>query len=172
MPSQLYPDQADLRQSVHTWEDRFNDGVGPSVRRWAYAHLIGQTPLMTKLATADVAWTERLAFRLGLPLLRPMIARRVDVSAAAVARSLAELAEVLVDVERTLADSRPYLVGEQFTAADLTLASLLAPAVLPPEYGGVLPTLEDLPPAMRAEIQAFRARPAGEFALRLYAEER
>ncbi|MGB1465662.1 MAG: glutathione binding-like protein, partial [Alcanivorax nanhaiticus] len=30
---------------------------------------------------------------------------------------------------------RPFLVGEQFTRADLAAASLLGPLIMPPEYG-------------------------------------
>ena len=34
-----------------------------------------------------------------------------------------------------LADGRPFLLGDRFTAADLTFAALAAPVVLPPRYG-------------------------------------
>jgi hypothetical protein len=49
--------------------------------------------------------------------------------------------------------------------------------VLPPEYagrslGGRRLTLDDLDADWRAEVEAFRARPSGQFVLRLYREER
>jgi hypothetical protein len=49
--------------------------------------------------------------------------------------------------------------------------------VLPPEYAGRSLEgrrlfVEDLDPDWRAEVEAFRRRPAGRFVLRLYREER
>ena len=77
-----------------------------------------------------------------------------------------------------LADGRRYLTGATLTFADITFASLGALAVLPPEYPGARLAgrrlaLEDVTdPAWRREIEDFRARPAGQFILRLYREER
>jgi glutathione S-transferase len=39
----------------------------------------------------------------------------------------------LSQVDEALADGRPFICGETFTAADLTFASLAAPVVLPKE---------------------------------------
>ncbi len=48
--------------------------------------------------------------------------------------------EVFSSCQRAPAGRPSYLVGEEFTAADLTFAALAAPAVLPPTYGSPLPT--------------------------------
>jgi glutathione S-transferase len=91
---------------------------------------------------------------------------------------LAKTREAFDEVDRMLADGRPYLTGATLTFADLTFASLGALAVLPPEYpGGQLRgrrlALEDVTdPAWRSEIEQFRARPAGRFILDLYRNER
>ena len=52
-----------------------------------------------------------------------------------------------------LADGRPYLTGDRFTAADLTFACLAAAVVLPPEYGVALPQPEALPGPVRDDIE-------------------
>jgi glutathione S-transferase len=44
--------------------------------------------------------------------------------------------------------------------------------VLPRNYGSPLPPLDELPPAMLALVEDFRAAPAGEFALRMYRDHR
>ena len=46
------------------------------------------------------------------------------------------------------------------------------PSLVPPEYGIPLPQPDELPPDMAAAVRAFRAHPAGAFALRLFREER
>lgn len=68
-----------------------------------------------------------------------------------------------------------YLCGELFTAADLTFAALAAPVLLisPEEgYGARLPEYSSLDDEAQALITEMRTHPAGQFALRIYAEER
>lgn len=74
-------------------------------------------------------------------------------------------------VGKLLADGRTYLVGDRFSAADLTFAALSVAVVRPSEYGDAalaLSNLEQLPPKMAEEVCAFREMPAGAFALRLW----
>ena len=52
-----------------------------------------------------------------------------------------------------------YLCGDRFTAADLTFAALAAAVVLPPQYGVALPQPEQLPPAVRDDIEASARTP-------------
>jgi hypothetical protein len=44
--------------------------------------------------------------------------------------------------------------------------------VLPPAYGGPIPSFEQMPAPVHAAINEMRARPAGEFTLRVYADQR
>ena len=75
-------------------------------------------------------------------------------------------------VAARLADGRPYLFGERFTAADLTFAALSAAVLVPPEYGTRLPQPEELPAEVARDVRAFREHPAGAFALRVFRTER
>ena len=75
-------------------------------------------------------------------------------------------------VAARLADGRPYLAGERFTAADLTFAALAAAVLVPPEYGTPLPQPDEMPDEVASEVRAFREHPAGAFALRMFREER
>lgn len=51
---------------------------------------------------------------------------------------------------------RTYLVGDRFSAADLTFASLAAPLLLPPECRAALPTLDMVPAKMKDQVTGFR----------------
>ena len=75
-------------------------------------------------------------------------------------------------VAARLADGRPHLCGERFSAADLTFASLAAPMLMPPEYGVPLPQPGELPAAMAATVRELREHPAGAHALKMFREER
>ena len=75
-------------------------------------------------------------------------------------------------VGELLADGRSYLVGKTFGAADLTFSALAAPVLLPRNYGSPLPSLDEIPTDLLAQIEEFRALPAGDFALRIYRDHR
>jgi glutathione S-transferase len=49
---------------------------------------------------------------------------------------------------------------------------MLAPLVLPDEYGVQLPAVADLPPAMRSTVLEFRATATGQYVLKLFREHR
>jgi glutathione S-transferase len=79
---------------------------------------------------------------------------------------------VFDEIAARLADGRPFLLGERFTAADLTFGALSSSVLIPERYGSPLPPLEALPPPVAAEARRLRDHPAGRFAARLYAEDR
>jgi glutathione S-transferase len=113
---------------------------------------------------------------IALPLIVPVVLRLVragyKVTDEGAQRCQIRIAEVFRDVEQRLADGRPFLVGERFTAADLTFAALAAPVLLPAESRAVQPGLEALPTSMQEEIVEFRRSVAGQFALRMFSQER
>lgn len=55
---------------------------------------------------------------------------------------------------------------------DTILGGDLAPALFPPECRAVQPALAAVPDAMREEILRFRKTDAGQFALRMFSQER
>jgi len=102
----------------------------------------------------------------------PVQRRRIGWTPDARARASGAVERALAELDELLADGRRFLVGARFSAADLALASLLAPMVAAPEYGAWLPALADLEPGMRADVERLRATRAGAFALRMYREHR
>jgi glutathione S-transferase len=167
----LYPEA--LRSEVEALEERFDEQLGIETRRWVYHRFMALPPreVLRTAAQNTPAWEQAMA-----PLLFPMMRRflntRLGISAGAVNAGCATITTVFDEVAAMLADGRPYLLGERFTAADLGFACMAAPVLLPPEYGIRLPTLEESPAAAQPEVQAWRAHPAGQFALRLFRERR
>ena len=167
----LYPSDPELRAEVERWEERCDEVLGPHVRRFAYGHLLDHPSTPGLLSEGVKSRSERVIYRLAKPLVHAMMRKAMRINAPGVARSEAKVQEVFGEVAEQVAGRR-YLVGERFSAADLSFAALAAPLVVPERYGTRLPSLAELPAELRQRVEAFRAHPAGVFALRLYAEER
>lgn len=170
-PSPLWPVDPTAAAAVSELEERFDRRLGPATRRIGYGCLIDEPSLPRRILEVGPAWQRRMPGFVGRGLVA-LIRRGLKIDAAGIARSRAVLAEELADVAARLADGRRYLVGDAFSAADLTFASLLAPLIWPDAYARWLGGLDAAPAAMRALVAETRATPAGAFALRLYAEHR
>lgn len=168
----LYPRDAALGHEVRALEETFDTKLGPHSRRWAYAELLGRPEVLGELWSRGVPLHEALLLPLITPLARRLVRAAYNVTADGAQRSLQQVQAVFQQVDRQLSDERRFLVGGRFSAADLTFASLAAPALYPPGYRAVHPPLEAMSAATRAEVERLRDTAAGRFALRLFAEER
>lgn len=170
-PRRLFPHEPPLRREVVDLEGAFDRRLGPATRRFAYFYLTQDPDVFVKTVAAGMGPLPRgVAGALATPLIVAM-RRGLKLTKEGAERSRARIHEAFEMVEARLADGRRYLTGERFTAADLTFAALGAPVVLPPEYGSWLPALGSLP-AFADDLEAFRGRPAGQFILRLFREDR
>ena len=75
-------------------------------------------------------------------------------------------------MDARLADGRKYLVGSRFSLSDMAFSEALSPLVLPDGYGGPLPTFAQMPAVLQSGVTEMQARPAGQFALRIYRDHR
>lgn len=172
--AKLFPEDPARRLEVEELEQLFDEELGVYSRLWVYAsYLPWSLDAIIKIAAQGCPSWQAPALKALFPLIRRFLQWRLGGMAAdRVARGLERVKQICDQVEARLADGRPYLCGDTFTAADLTFACMASPLVLPPEYGIRLPTPSEAPPAMQPEVKAFRARPAGRFALDLFARHR
>lgn len=168
----LFPEDPRAAAEVRALERDFDARLGPEGRLWMYYEMRGRGDLARRYGCTGIpGWQRRL-----LPLVYPAAVRIIDralgVRPETAARAEATVRATFDEVAERLADGRPFLWGERFTAADLTFAALAASVLMPPEYGVPLPQPEVLPPAMAAKVNEFRSHPAGAYALRMFSEER
>ncbi len=148
----LYPSDPELRSEALALEDWFDEEIGHPVRTL----LVG--PLMTKggaARTAEVMMTGmsdgvKRAFRLMFPLFSRFYFLRhgIDDDSRGRAPDI-----VKSGLDRVAKQKRPsgYLVGDVFSVADLTAATLLAPMARP--KGTVWAGQSDLPDAVERFLE-------------------
>jgi glutathione S-transferase len=165
----LFPADLDARVEVERLCARFDDELGPKGRRLMYVHLLDDRPLAMRFNNAGVpAWEDR-AMRAGYPLIERVIRRVLDIRPGVEVDDEASVWREFDFIAGLLADGRPHLCGERFTAADLTFAALSAAVIVPPVYGVALPQPELMQPKTAALVERARAHPAGSYALSLFA---
>ncbi len=147
----LYPEDPDERRRALQLEDFFDEELGPHIRLLVFYEL-GNDPerfaqLMEQTAPGPLAHISRAAAFYA----RTYSGLRFGVRRPEAAQRSAEKVLAAFDRLETELGSGDYLVGDSFSVADLTAASLFYPLVLPAE--GPLPP--DQKPA--AGIERFRA---------------
>jgi glutathione S-transferase len=168
----LYPRDAGLRREVDTLEERFDTELGPHSRRWVYAQLLSDTKLLRSVWSRGVPRFEASLLSMVTPLARRLVRSAYNITPESAQRSLQRIQGVFRQVDERLSNGRRFLVGERFTAADLTFAALAAPVLFPVECRAVHPALDAVPAAMREQVFRLRDTDAGRFALRLFSQER
>lgn len=165
-------DDEDVAAEIQEWEEFFDKSLGPAARRYTYYHLM-ETPGFCRsyLVESGRGW-QRKAMQLGSGLVLRAIKGGYRIDDEGARRSRQRIDEVFTRVEETLTDGRTYLTGDRFTAADLTFASLGGVLVFPDEYGFPFPDITDGPRSVQNMVSEFRTTLAGQFILRLYAENR
>jgi glutathione S-transferase len=168
----LFPDHGEGRAEVLSLCRRLDERLGPSGRRLIYVRMFEQPEMMLEFNNRGVpAWEDRI-LRRGLPLGVRFVERALAITPGVEVQDEAVVWREFDWVAGLLSDGRPYLLGERFTAADLTFAALAAPIVLPSVYGVPLPPLESLDAPTKSLVRRGREHAAGRFALGLVEQER
>jgi glutathione S-transferase len=153
----LYPRDDSARRRALELEDFFDEEVGHALRAAVMGPLLARNPREVIAAfSIGVGTGTRLALRLLYPLFREIGRARHNITPATIK---AGRAKVLAGLDRLEAELGPsgYLVGDRFSIADLTAASIFSRLVFPPEYPYQVGPL----PAWLLEYQSALAGRAG-----------
>ncbi|HEY2215893.1 MAG TPA: glutathione S-transferase family protein, partial [Solirubrobacteraceae bacterium] len=165
----LFPEEPDERAEVERLCRRFDEVLGPRGRRLMYANLLRDRPLALRFNNDGVPRWEARTIRYGWPAIELVVKRVLDIRPGIEREDEPAVWGELDFVQGLLADGRPFLCGDRFTAADLTFASLSAAIVVPPVYGVTLPQPDEMQADTAALVMRAREHPAGAFALSLFA---
>jgi glutathione S-transferase len=109
------------------------------VRRWGYGDVLAHPEVVVPLLTHGVPVYERIATERAFPLVRTIMKRAMAIDAGGIERSRAKLDAFFSEESAAMIEGKRFLVGDRFTAADLTLATLAAPLFGPKNYGVPVP---------------------------------
>lgn len=142
---------------------------GPWMRQYPYDWILKEPALMKPLATAGVPWWQRLVVLWFYPLWAWLLRKGLGINAQTVAAAPAQIQHALDSIAQELAArGTPFFGGDRPGGLDVVVAALMSPATFPPQFGGVLPPVEALPPALRDFVLRMRALPGGQFGLKVY----
>jgi glutathione S-transferase len=167
----LMPEDPQERERALALEDYFDEELGPHIRRAIYYELLPYPDVVIPLFTDGASATTRTMLRAGFPVLRFGMRRFFDIDEETAAYSRDKSVAALDVLERELGD-HDYLVGDRFTIADLTAASLFYPLALPPEFPYHSPSLDELPEGAREFLASLRERPGARWVGEMYRRHR
>jgi glutathione S-transferase len=125
----LYPSDARLREQALALQARFDAEVGPATRTVAFTVFVDELGYVTRLFAGGEGAAIRIAYRIALPLVRPLMAKANGVTDAANVRRAFDTTQRTLDWIEQETRSRGLLIGDTFSVADLTAAALMAPVV-------------------------------------------
>jgi glutathione S-transferase len=170
----LYPaDDADRRRAL-ALEDFFDEELGSHSRLLAFHELSrdpgpGMRQFTAGILPERIARSERAVAVASRGAVLFTQARYRVASEESAARARGKIIAAIDRIDAEL-DAGPgdYLVGDAFSVADLTAASLLAPIVDPPQG----PELPDRPPGLDEFRESLRDRPAFSWVEEMFARHR
>lgn len=166
----LIPSEPAARAEVLALEAFFDDAAGVYGRRYIYSYVLRDPKLFERVFFPEYSRRARFLGKLTAGPLTRRIAAMYDCGPEAIESSLAQVERALARLEElTGGDSSRYLVGDTFTLADITAASMLGPLLSPPGTPWVLDF--DIP-ALSAYREQLAARPAGRWVLARFAHDR
>jgi glutathione S-transferase len=156
----LYPADPDERRRALELEDFFDEELGPHARLLPFHELTNEPAMFAEVAAAAVPGPLGKAKGLVGLYARTYTGLRFgvrDEEAAALARAKIVVALDRVESELEANGGGEFLVGDGFSVADLTAASLFYPVVGPDE--GPLPADSPTPPRLEAFRDEIGDRP-------------
>lgn len=170
-PSKRLSPDSEFQEECRALEQRLDDVAGVHVRRYYYSEAMVDHPDSVRpIFTRDLPSSERQSVEENWGLVRQLMMGAMDLGPEQRQESRRIVEAELDWFDGLLDDDRRFLLGDRFTRADMTAASLLAPLALPkehPTYG-----MLEVPPRARADLALWAERPTLAWVREIYREHR
>ena len=142
----LSPKNAEQLEQALAWEKYCDVEIGVHVRRYCYHFLLSKPKIVIPLLASGGPWWGGLFLKLSFSKIEPIMRKTMAIDEEGAKKSQEHIQQA-IDKLHAAYQENVFLVGNQFTRADLTAASLLAPLIMPAGYGLKWP--ETVPEALQ-----------------------
>ena len=168
----LFPLVGPERKQVAELVERFDEIVAPDVRLWFYSWVTADPDRMILYGTSGLPPIQTRAARASHQVIAKALQTHFRLDAQTHATAAASVTREFEFVSELLADGREYLVGDRFTAADLSFASFVGAACARDQHTAGAYTHPPIPADLLEQIDEWRATPAGQWVARMYDRHR
>lgn len=165
----LTPADADERRACLDIERTMDKRLGENIRQFLYHGLLAYPEFIRYCFTHPMPKMKQLVFDLFYPVLRYKIYQTYVISPAKVEQARREFDAAMGEIEDRL-NRKHYLVGERFTRADLSVASMLSWLAMPSEHP--FPWIDIPDPETRRIYDEYREHPVIEWVTEIYRDHR
>jgi len=165
----LYPADPTEREQALSLQAHFDEKVGPEVRRALFLDTMGDAKYMAGLFAEGKPWLVRKSYGAMLPLVRPLMRSAMDLSMDKQPAAL-KATEDALDFVAEQSKETGYLVGTQFSVADLSAAALLSITANPDHPDMKRP--EPMSKTTRAWMDRWKDHPGTAWIKTMYAKHR
>lgn len=154
-PSLLPEDNEYCRKALELCTD-FDKNIGIHLRRLGYSHILPHQPSVLELLSAEQSPLSRKILQFSLPTIIQAMRKGMGINPANYTKSLEKFNKAVDRLDEQI-QSNGYLVGNEFSIADLTAAALLSPLVRP--AGTLYAELQNVPEEFTAFCDSYSKRP-------------
>ena len=151
----LTPASEQLINEALEWEQYVDREIGIHVRRCCYHVLLEHPDIMIPFFTHQGPWYGNLYIHFVYPKLKKAMRKALNINEESEQRSRERLGHAIDKLHGHL-QQNDFLVGDQFSRADLSAASLLAPLCMPEKYGLNWP--DQLPQQFEELVDGFQPK--------------
>lgn len=172
---QRYPKRSLFPRSLHARKEAmniarwFDEEVGAQIRRAYFYETLPARRFSANTLSQGFPRAVRTAYRFMLPGLVPVFRLDMRITRSGHRKGIARTEEAL-DFVAENAGEDSYLVGDRFSVADLTAASILMITCFPPESGLLLDS--PFPPQFTAWMERWQTHPGTNWVRRIFHRHR
>ena len=152
-------------------EKRLDEITGVHIRRYYYSEALVEYPETVRtLFIKNLTFLNKLILYGTWNFVRKSMINLMDLGIDQGKESREIVDRELSWIDNLLSDGRHYLVGNKFSRADISAASLLSPLAIPKEH----PTYSNvkIPPRMASDLESWTDRPSIQWVQEIYSQYR
>lgn len=151
----LTPDDPVEREQALAWERRLDEEAGPAIRCYSYHHFLKRPKVVVPMLAAGTPFYNRILLSLAFSRVDEVMRQWMKINEKTAEQSRLTMEGLLTELEQTYG-SRPFLVGDRFSRADLTAAALFAPMFQSAQYPVPWPKAKRIPKDIQAWLDQWQ----------------